>query len=156
MQIQSSRDQLFSRYATRFYTVKLSTHIHQCCNLHSKIWWNCSRVLSLWASFPGGLVFLCWTEIRFASPLFPPAAPAGKVSELSLERLPLLLPHPNQEVGASSSPLPELEEKHPHLNIPYPLPESSVTGYKGQASATAYATFLQDTSRGRSPANLSR
>lgn len=91
MEVQSSRDQLLSCYANRFTTEKLSAHIHHCCSLHLKIWWNCSRVLSLWAYFLWGSSFYselksdllpsfsacscCWESFRAepgTAPSFPP------------------------------------------------------------------------------------
>lgn len=98
--------------------------------------------------FLSGLVFLRWTEIRLAPP-FHSAAAAGKSFRAEPGTAAPSLPHPRQEGGASSAPLPQWEEKHPHLNIPYPLPESSVSGYIEQGNATSFTALLQDTSRGK-------
>lgn len=100
-------DQLFSGYAQRIYLKELSAHIHPCCNLHLKIWWNCSRILSLWEYFLGGSCFnaepksdllppfsacsCCWESFRAepgTAPSSPPPSQPGRGSvQLSTSRV---------------------------------------------------------------------
>lgn len=141
MQIQTSRDPLFSRYAPKIL------HLETICSRSPLLQFTFKNMMKLrpWiesaGTFSSGLVFLCWTEIRLAPP-FPSAAAAGKVSELSLEQQ--LPPSPIPSRKGERPALPLL-----HLNIPYPLLESSVSGYIEQGNATSFTALLRDTGRGK-------